>query len=537
VIDKLKMLGWIAAALPIAIGARSIDIRLHRTGHSSDVSEAVSDCCVKPFRGILLWRNVPCSHFWLPSKTSGDKALLIHPEPWPDLREIAAAVSSGRSTASAQIRKALERIAALNDGINAFVHVDPEDALRHAAEVDQRVANGEILPLAGIPTAIKDNIWVKDKPITQGSLLFKNFVAPASAIAVERLEANGAVIIGIASTSEFACSGQTRTLLHGVTRNPLDPSRTPGGSSGGPVAAIASGMVPLAIGTDAGGSSRRPPAHTGLVGFKPSFGAVPYGPGFEEPTFGVSCLCPITRTVADAAFAFEIMAGSDARDPFSVDVKEASGVDIRKLRIAAMPTWGFDVPVDPDVSAAAARAFEKLGLAGCTLVRKDFPWPRGAAEAGLNPLQHTGLARLFAQEWQRDPARIHPDLVPQIEAGLAFTGADVAGALFLSEAIARVAANFFVGEGVDLAIGPTTPCTAWSAELLAPPTINGLPVGPRGHAVFTPMFNHSRQPAISIPCGADRDGMPIGLQIVAPRGHDRRLLAAAAQIEAALVSA
>jgi aspartyl-tRNA(Asn)/glutamyl-tRNA(Gln) amidotransferase subunit A len=463
--------------------------------------------------------------------------LLIHPEPWASLAKIAADVGGGRSSAMVQIQKALDRIKKLNGQINAFVHVDESGALDRARAVDNRVAAGEHLPLAGVPLAIKDNIWVKGQPITQGSLLFREFVAPDTAIAIERLEAAGAVVIGMAATSEFACSGQTRTLLHGLTRNPYDLSRTPGGSSGGPVAAVASGMVPLAIGTDAGGSSRRPPAHTGLVGFKPSFGAIPYGPGFEEPTFGVSCLCPITRTVADAAIVFEIMAGRDARDPFSVDVSEVGGVDVRKLRIAAMPKWGFDVPVEPDVSAATARAFEKLGVAGCTLVKKDFPWPRGAAEAGLNPLQHAGLASLFAQEWQRDPASIHPDLVPQIEAGLAFTGADVAGALFLSEAIARVAAKFFVNENVDLAIGPTTPCTAWSAELLAPPTINGLPVGPRGHAVFTPMFNHSRQPAISIPCGADRDGMPIGLQIVAPRGHDRKLLAAAAQIEAALVSA
>jgi aspartyl-tRNA(Asn)/glutamyl-tRNA(Gln) amidotransferase subunit A len=471
------------------------------------------------------------------SSSAPEATVLIHPDPWASLATIAADVTGGRSSAVAQVSKALERIKQLNGPLNAFVHVDEAGALHRARAVDNRIMAGDALPLAGVPVAIKDNIWVKGQPITQGSLLFRDFIAPDTAIAIERLEAAGAVIVGIAATSEFACSGQTRTLLHGLTRNPHDLSRTTGGSSGGPVAAVASGMVPLAIGTDAGGSSRRPPSHTGLVGFKPSFGAVPYGPGFEEPTFGVSCLCPITRTVADAAYAFEIMAGRDPRDPFSVNIVEASGTEIRGMRVAAMPTWGFDAPVEADVSAATAQAFAKLERAGCVLIRKDFPWPGGAAEAGLNPLQHAGLARLFAQAWQRDPAGIHPDLVPQIEAGLAFSGADVAGALFLSEAIARVAARFFVDEGVDLAIGPTTPCTAWSAELLAPPTINGQPVGPRGHAVFTPMFNHSRQPAISIPCGIDRDGLPIGLQIVAPRNHDRRLLAAAAQIEAVLAFA
>jgi aspartyl-tRNA(Asn)/glutamyl-tRNA(Gln) amidotransferase subunit A len=459
------------------------------------------------------------------------------PEPWPLISDIAEAVMAGRSTATAEANKALNRITELDGAINAFVHVDAQDALRRAAQVDARIAAGEALPLAGVPMAIKDNIWVKDKPITQGSLLFKDFVAPASAIAIERLEAAGAVVVGIASTSEFACSGQTRTLLHGVTRNPLDLDRTPGGSSGGPVAAIAAGMVPLAIGTDAGGSSRRPPAHTGLVGFKPSFGVVPYGPGFEEPTFGVSCICPMARTVAETAAVFEIMAGRDGRDPFSVDVSGPAPKDFQSMRIAAMPRWGFDAPVDPDVREVTAQAFALLRRAGCTLVDKSFSWPRNAAETGLNPLQHAGLAHLHGDAWRRDPARIHPDLVPQIEAGLAFKGTDVAAALFLSEAIAHAAAAFFIDEGIDLAIGPTTPCTAWPIDLLAPPAIDEIPVGPRGHAVFTPMFNHARQPAISIPMGKDRDGMPIGLQIVAPRYHDRMLLAAAIQIEAILGTA
>ncbi|MCA3565523.1 MAG: amidase [Methylocystis sp.] len=459
------------------------------------------------------------------------------PEPWSNISDIAAAVTSGRSTATAETHEALFRIAAANGEINAFVHVDAADALRRAALVDQRIAAGESPALAGVPVAIKDNIWVKGRPITQGSLLFRDFIAPASAIAIDRLEAAGAVIIGIASTSEFACSGQTRSLLHGVTRNPLDPGRTPGGSSGGPVAAVASEMVPLAIGTDAGGSSRRPPAHTGLVGFKPSFGTVPYGPGFEEPTFGVSCICPIARTVGEAALAFEIMAGRDPRDPSSVDMQPNAARSLAALRIAAMPRWGFDVPVDPDVREATVRAFEALRQAGCSLTEKEFTWPSGAAESGLNPLQHAGLARLFGEEWRRDPTRIHPDLTVQIEAGLAFRSTDVAGALFLSEAIARAAAGFFIDEEIDLAIGPTTPCTAWPVDLLAPPTIDGMPVGPRGHAVFTPMFNHSRQPAITIPIGRDRDRLPIGLQIVAPRGQDRMLLSAATEMEALFAAA
>ena len=139
------------------------------------------------------------------------------------------------------------------------------------------------MPLAGVPIIVKDNIWVEGWRITQGSRLFAEFIAPRDAIAIERLKKAGAVIVGIGATSEFACKGVTTSPLFGPTRHPLDPDLTPGGSSGGPAAAVAAGLVPLAIGTDAGGSSRRPPAHVGVVGFKPSYGAIPYGPGFAEP--------------------------------------------------------------------------------------------------------------------------------------------------------------------------------------------------------------------------------------------------------------
>jgi aspartyl-tRNA(Asn)/glutamyl-tRNA(Gln) amidotransferase subunit A len=293
-------------------------------------------------------------------------------------------------------------------------------------------------------------------------------------------------------------------------------------------------MVPLAIGTDAGGSSRRPPAHAGLVGFKPSGGAIPYGPGFEEPFFGTSCICPITRTVQDAAAAFEVMAGHDPRDPHSALIEPAADIDVRALRLALTPRWGLDVPVDRDVREVVAVVFARLGAHGWQTRALDPVWPAGAAEAGLSPIQHAGLAAIHGAAFVANPEVVHPDVSGQLRAGLAFSGTDVVKALLLAEAVAQAAAGFFAGHDVDVLIGPTTPCTAWPADQLGPATIDGVAVGPRGHAVFTPLFNHARQPAISIPCGHDSNGLPVGLQLVAPRGKDRQLLALAAAIEALL---
>ncbi len=453
---------------------------------------------------------------------------------WPPATEIAAAVNARRTTARDQAARALARIAALDGEVNAFTAVDAADAAARAAAVDARIAAGERLPLAGVPVAIKDNIWVRGRPITQGSNLFRAFVAPEDAEAVARLEAAGAVIVGIANTSEFAAKGQTTNLLHGATRNPWNLAMTPGGSSGGPVAAVASGMVPIAIGTDAGGSSRRPPAHTGLVGLKPSFGAIPYGPGFEEPFFGISCICPIARTVAEAALAFEAMAGPSMIDPHSVGIEAEATDELLSAAIAYSPKWGLDVPVEPEVAALVDACINRLRKAGFKIAAADPVWPPGAAEAGLGAIQQSGLAALHGEAWQREPSLIDPDLGAQIASGLALAGADVARALLLSEQVAIAGAKFFSDKGFGALIGPTTPCAAWPVELLGPATIAGVPVGPRGHAVFTPLFNHTRQPAISIPCGFDRSGLPLGLQIVMPRGRDRALLRLADAIERAL---
>ena len=444
--------------------------------------------------------------------------------------EIAADVTAGRTSAVETAKAALDRIEAAK-ALNAVVTIDPARTLADAAAVDARLRAGEQMPLAGVPIVVKDNIWVGGWRITQGSRLFADFIAPRDAIAVERLRKAGAVVVGIGATSEFASKGLTTSPLFGPTRHPLDPTLTPGGSSGGPAAAVAAGLVPLAIGTDAGGSSRRPPAHVGVAGFKPSYGAIPYGPGFAEPFFGLSVIAPIAADVADIALAFEAMAGGDPRDPDSAGIAQEAN-DIAGLRVAFSPRLGLDVAVDDVVADGIASAVARLSAAGLHIAQRDPVWPKGATEEVLMPLQHAGLAALYGETFRKDPTIFDPDIAKQIERGLAWSGADVAGALVASTAIANAFAAFLTE--VDLLLAPTVPCLAWPFTQLGPDMIGGRPASPRAHAVFTPFVNHARLPAISIPCGADAHGLPFGLQILTRRGQDRTLLRATRHIEAQL---
>jgi len=444
--------------------------------------------------------------------------------------DIAAAVTARRLSAKETAGDALQRIEAAGS-LNAVVTIDPERTLADAETVDRRIRAGEVLPLAGAPVVVKDNIWVAGWRVTQGSRLFDRFTAPQNAIAVARLKAAGAVVVGIGATSEFACKGVTTSPSFGPTRHPLDPDLTPGGSSGGPSVAVAAGLVPIAIGTDAGGSIRRPAAHVGVVGFKPSFGAIPYGPGFAEPVNGISVIGPIARDVRDTALAFGVMAGRDPRDPDAVDV-DAVTTDIAGLRVAFSPRLGLEAAVDQVVADGVAAAVARLRQSGLTVEDRDPVWPAGMSEEALMPLQHAGLAALYGDTFRQDPTRFDPDIAHQIERGLSWSGVEVAAALAVSDQIARAMAAFFVD--IDILLTPTVPCVAWPLTQLGPAMIGGRSAGPRGHAVFTPFINHARVPAISIPCGRDSRGLPFGLQMVAARNADRTLLQAAAFAERAL---
>lgn len=425
----------------------------------------------------------------------------------------------------------VERINQSNSTLNAIVRFDDSWVLEQATELQLRLRRGETLPLLGIPFTVKDTLWIKGRKTTQGSNLYKEFVAPEDAASVARLKQAGALILGHSNTSEFACKGVTTNAIYGPTLNPWDLSTTPGGSSGGAAASVSAGLGFFALCTDGGGSTRRPAAHTGVVGFKPSRGLIPHPTGFKEPLFDNGVIGLMSRRVNDLPLLIDILHGVDPHDPdtayeMRLDRKEVS---IRGLRIAFSPKLGLDVPVDPGVAQAIQNVAAILEQEGAIVDIADPVWPGDAGDAAFSTLQCAGLAALYGEAFKSDPAQFDPDIAIQIEQGLGLSGAQVAAAYFQrSELYSSFAACF---DRYDAILTPTTPCTAWAADQLGPSHIDGQPVTPRGHAVFTPQVNHTFQAAISIPCAVASNGLPIGAQIIVPRGKDYRALALAQLIE------
>lgn len=442
--------------------------------------------------------------------------------------DIATAIRTGAATARAVTEMAIARVENRNPVLNAIVDFDPAEARREADRVDAQRSNGFDGLLLGVPFTVKDTTWVAGRRVTNGSLIHRDFTPPRDALCVERLKVAGGVFLGMTNTPEFAAKGHTENKVYGATRHPLNPALTPGGSSGGAAAALGAGFSTIAVGTDGGGSGRRPAAHVGIVGLKTSAGAIPspfgFG-GFYGPLYGV--VAPMGRTVADVRLMFDVMAGPDPRDPGSVAVVSAHPP--RQPRIAYSPRLGLDVAVDPDVQAAVDNAIDRLRSAGWTIDAADIAWPDGTHELAFSAVTQAAAAHMHAERWRRDPDMFGDNIAAMIAGGLKVTGAEVVAATKLADRVARAVAEFFTT--YDYLLTPTTACVSWPVEQVFPPTIEGKPASPRGHAAFTPLFNQALVPAISVPCGTGRDGLPVGLQIVAPRLHDRSLLEMASRAE------
>jgi aspartyl-tRNA(Asn)/glutamyl-tRNA(Gln) amidotransferase subunit A len=424
----------------------------------------------------------------------------------------------------------LERIEALDSTLNAFVTVTPALALAAARAAERAYAAAEPPPaLCGVPVSVKDVVPTAGVRTTMGSRLFADWVPDFDAPLVERLRGAGAVLLGKTTVPEFGWKGDSGNPVNGPARNPFDPARTAGGSSGGAAAAVASGMGPLAQGGDGAGSIRIPAAFCGVVGLKPSHGRVPYAPaGALELLVSEG---PIARTVADAALMLDVLAGPDPRDRMSLPpdgppFADACGRGVGGLRIAWSPDLGH-ADVDPEVASVARDAAGALAELGARVEelgeRLDDPHDDlellfATAYAGLH-LDGYGL------QGDHDTSRLDPGLRALIERGERHSAAELAAAhlrrLRFCDRVREYMQSF------DLLVTPTLPVTAFRAG-------DDHPAGstPYGWLPFTYPFNLTGQPAVTVPAGL-AGGLPVGLQIVGRWRDDRTVIAAAAAFERA----
>ena len=447
--------------------------------------------------------------------------------------QLADAVRAGDIRATDLLDGYLERIRTIDPQLNSVCFLDESGAREDAAAVDDAVARGvDPGPLAGLPLGVKELFQVAGWPDTHASLVYADRVADHDDVEAQRLRRAGAVLTGLTTASEHGTVSFTNTPLHGVTRNPWNLDRTPGGSSGGSAAAVAAGLFPLCSGGDGGGSIRIPSAYCGLFGMKVTYGLIGRGPGpFNSSLTPVRG--PMVRTPRDAARYLDVVTGPTLSDPTSLPkpspfepalVSGFAQDALRGLRVAFVDALG-GFTAEPEVARVAAEAAEALiAAAGSVRVRVPVEFPAPAMTWGL-------LSSIDDMAWHMDAMRDRLDDVTIVHR-LEYESVQHLRPDVLLKAIRRraelCAASAAVFEQVDLLLTPTTPTPAFEAEGRLGGTLNGEEVTLFGlSAPFTAPFNVTGQPGCSIPAGFV-DGMPVGLQVVAPRHQDLHCLAAGA---------
>jgi aspartyl-tRNA(Asn)/glutamyl-tRNA(Gln) amidotransferase subunit A len=456
-----------------------------------------------------------------------------------DATAIATAVREGELRAIEVLEHHLERIDRFNPALNAFVHLDPDRAMATATEIDRRVAAGDDPgPLGGVPLGIKELESVEGWPETHASTAYRDCIATTTTTMSTRLLGAGAVPVGQTAAPEVGRLFYTTSVLHGPTHNPWDLTKAPGGSSGGSGAALAAGLVPLATGSDMGGSIRLPAGWCGVVGVKGTYGRVPRSPGYLGHANMVH-YGPLARSVRDCARYLDITVGVDQRDPYSlpppaVPYEHQIAEPLPSgLRVAVVDDLGMS-PSDPEVAAALHNAAAVL-IDACGMTQSDgtltFP-----------DLVTVGAAVLYADA---DPAGAEhagtilmnlmktPGAAPLME--LAFTDPDltlegVAKTNQMRHLIDMQLAELFAD--VDILLVPASPVPAFGVEGPIPTIVAGKDIGPAAPALFTAPFNLSGNPVVCVPAGLV-DGVPVGMQIIARRHEDGLAMQVAARYERA----
>jgi aspartyl-tRNA(Asn)/glutamyl-tRNA(Gln) amidotransferase subunit A len=460
------------------------------------------------------------------------------------LLELAAALEAKQVSAVELTRQFLGRIARLNGELNAFITVEEERSLEEARRADQRRARGEKGPLLGIPVGFKDIYCTRHQLTTCGSRMLANFKSPYDAHVVERFEQAGAVSLGKTNMDEFAMGSSNESSHFGPVKNPWDRKRVPGGSSGGSAAAVAARMAPAALGTDTGGSTRQPAAFSGVCGLRPTYGLVSRY-GLVAFASSLDQAGPIAKTAADLAVLLDGMAGFDERDSTSVQrekQKYSLQIDLEGLRIG-LPREYFAEGLEAGVRAAVEAAVAWFKAQGAAVVDVELPHTRvgiaayyviAPAEASSNLSRFDGVRYGHRAEQYNDLVDMYcrtraegfgAEVKRRILVGTYVLSHGYYDAYYLhAQKIRRLIAQDFARafEKCDLILGPTAPTTAYE---LGAKTED--PVQMYLGDIFTIPAPLAGLPALSIPCGFDAKGLPVGLQLTGPHFSEARLLAAA----------
>jgi aspartyl-tRNA(Asn)/glutamyl-tRNA(Gln) amidotransferase subunit A len=419
----------------------------------------------------------------------------------------------------------------VNGSINAIVAIDQEGARQAANASEKRFLTGAPLgPLDGVPLAIKDNLLCRGIRTTWGSSLYENFVPTSDELPVARMRDAGAVILGKTNVPPFTLQGYTSNALFGTTRNPWDTGLTPGGSSGGAAAAVACGLGPIGLGTDGGGSIRRPAGYTNLVGLKPSIGRVARGEGLPQILYDLEVIGLLARSVNDVSILYSELSGADPRDRRSLAAACAQPDRFKVLpakQIQLVMQFG-DAPLDPEISDAVGKAAHRLETLGCRIEEGTPPFSVKAFEDILETIFATGLATIVDALGAQ---QVDPALAALLTQGRGLSAPAYLTALNSLWELRSQGDRIFGAH--DFLMTPTAAAMPWPASEPYPRRIGGRDVGPRGHAVYTGFVNVLGFPAISLPAPRSPTGLPIGFQLVGRFGDDERLIAVAREYESA----